>query len=82
MVEELVTVCENNDIEYVPRYSGRGMYGRTCFGIVGHAGDLATFLMGVSEDTREKLQDGWRTDNMGLDTIYYWQNVAGIENGE
>ncbi len=61
-------------------YSGRGMYGDTCFGIVCDITDFAIFCASVGS-----FMDDWdwlgrvRTDNMGLSTIWYWPGVKLVE---
>lgn len=59
-------------------YSGRGMYGRTCVGIVvDQVGDFGRFVLALArafnnfEDTHRML-DAARQDDMGLSTIYYF----------
>jgi hypothetical protein len=71
-------------------YSGRGMYGEKCFGIVHQGiGDLIRFLFRLKEELVDRepvsgpdwyLADlEWATgacqDSMGLRTITYWPNV-------
>jgi hypothetical protein len=62
-------------------YSGRGMYGKTCPGIVGNDSTLAKFLvhMAISgkdfHDAALAMADGISTDSMGKDTIYYFRGV-------
>lgn len=48
-------------------YSGRGMYGRTCYGIV-TSSDPAEVIASAEE---QGLTDG-RADSLGLDVIVYW----------
>lgn len=70
--------------EITPRwdYSGRGMFGDQCFGIVGSTRDLARFLLRVVpvlEDEEDVPTDIWedvRQDNMGLQTIFYWPGIS------
>lgn len=64
-------------------YSGRGMYGRTCFGIdIDGAAAGFTFKLGVAlaanhpELAEELSYETVATDNMGLGTIVYWPNVT------
>ena len=72
-------------------YSGRGMYGDQCMGII-TANTLTCFgylihtLSGDFPDLVEKLCNNVRTDSMGHDTIIYfpgvyWDNEI-EENGE
>lgn len=67
-------------------YSGRGMYGAECVGVV--ADDLQTFFGDVIESSPVDL-DRWhlgfllknaRTDGMGRQTIIYWPELEW--NGE
>lgn len=51
-------------------YSGRGMYGKTCVGIVG---DDATEII---EETSARGLRGSRTDGMGRQVIVYWETVT------
>lgn len=67
-------------------YSGRGMYGRECFGIThSHQGQLMSFLLHldriVQEDAPDyevdfdlafELTDGASSDSMAFDTITYF----------
>lgn len=74
---------EPDDALYL-NYSGRGMYGRECFGIVGTVSDLVGFVTeavrrgAVGDETVagfvQYIEDV-STDNMGLDMIFYWQDV-------
>lgn len=50
-------------------YSGRGMYGRTCLGVVVDPKHVSSVL-------RMNLGDrGPVTDDMGIQTIVYWTDV-------
>lgn len=63
-------------------YSGRGMYGKTCVGIVV---DDATHMIAFLHFLAEELEEDFLTilhelgaggsDNMGLSTIYYWSHL-------
>lgn len=67
-------------------YSGRGMYGSHCLGVVGNAGDFAKFVRAVSSDYDADPSD-WpegfdpddlldpSQDSMGLDSIFYWRGI-------
>lgn len=50
-------------------YSGRGMYGTTCYGIVTNAPEIVSKLTPLK--THEKI------DNMGLDFIVYFPDLKG-----
>lgn len=60
----------------LPNYSGRFMYGATCFGFVGNSSDYTRFVMRLPSqigfEDAEELVDSLRTDNMALDMIYYF----------
>jgi hypothetical protein len=75
-------------------YSGRAMYGRECFGIVGNESDLVTFIKGVAvaayqagqenDDDNPVIEladelENVRSDSMGMDAIYYWPSVQVTE---
>lgn len=62
-------------------YSGRGMYGEMCFGVVvpgfNQAArflvELATLMVDHDEPgTAGELADAMRSDNMGMDMIFYF----------
>jgi len=57
-------------------YSGRGMYGKICFGIAGDVGDLAKFLLALARNGQDELADSLayslNTDGMGLKSIFYF----------
>ena len=62
-------------------YSGRAMYGETCFGIVVNSpGKLAEFAMAIGEyldaKTARHLARRAREDAMGMSIIYYWPGVT------
>lgn len=56
-------------------YSGRSMYGSSCFGITGTVNDAAKFLVALGEYDRGLAFDlscSMRMDSMGRDTIIYF----------
>lgn len=54
-------------------YSGRGMYGKRCYGIVlPEAGELVYRVM---ESAAREGFSAARTDSLGLGTIVYWPNM-------
>lgn len=69
--EMLQDVCEDLGIEYDPYYSGRGMYGATCFSIVGSTRDLVRFLRSLDDEDADELSDP-AMDSMGYDIVFYW----------
>ncbi len=70
--EMLEYVCEDLGIDCSPYYSGRGMYGATCFSITGATSDLVRFLRALDDEEADELIDP-STDSMGLDIVFYWR---------
>jgi hypothetical protein len=76
------------DARLRPHYSGRGMYGRTCIGIVHNdANTPAAFLYiladELGEDFLDLLQDlGSAQDGMGLSTITYFSGLSVADDVE
>ena len=74
----------------VEDYSGRGMYGETCLGMIYTTPDavalvqLGWALRDVEEESAEELgavilremMTSARTDSMGLDSIVYFPNIT------
>lgn len=85
-VDALRIFCEDNEINFRDNYSGRGMYGRSCIGIVGSAKDLMILCVAlfqregdVSDAVAEVGLDPWldiHWDSMGMDMIYYWPDIS------
>lgn len=74
-------------------YSGRGMYGRTCFGFVGSMDQYGRFLIALVQngyyehddieeggDVAKEFADRVSTDSMGYDTIFYFPGIQVLEN--
>ena len=83
----LVDAADRCGLEFRTGYSGRGMYGEQCIGVVGYLSDLIAFVLLVAEREKDLAQDEltqltW--DSMGLSTIYYWPKlaVAGVSDDE
>ena len=53
-------------------YSGRGMYGATCYGIVTDDPDACV------EEAAARGIRGSKRDSMGRQAIVYWPHIAGI----
>jgi hypothetical protein len=58
-------------------YSARGMYGASCFGIIGDLRLYGNFILALSIyvddiDEMTDLVNRVRTDSMGHDTIFYF----------
>lgn len=64
-------------------YSGRGMYGKECFGFIGDAAGFGRLIVELTvmigaDDTRQ-LTNFMVTDNMGLGVIFYFPGVEVVE---
>lgn len=60
------------------QYSGRFMYGQTCLGLVGNLNTLIEFIQWIVPEISELAESDMsnvRSDNMGLDMIYYWPDI-------
>lgn len=74
-------------------YSGRGMYGKTCFGFVGNDEDYTNFLFTLIENNHEddahvsdaiqvarEFSRRMHRDNMGYEYIYYFPGITVLDN--
>lgn len=86
-VEEAIRsyVDENEQCEIYENYSGRGMFGRSCLGVVIKQGySFMDFIINLTkymdnnevEDTYFSLE-GASYDSLGFDTIVYFPNIEG-----
>jgi hypothetical protein len=65
-------------------YSGRGMYGKTCIGLVWESqGDVRRFLRALEEYVEngviEEMEDVEGEDAMGLRGITYWPGFEAVD---
>ena len=84
----LEVIAQIDGIEIYDAYSGRGMYGRTCFGIVtddpiSAVIQLTRTLMETCDidpddtvDLLDALSEGACQDSMGLQAIVYWSHIS------
>lgn len=82
-------VAENEDkYEICEGYSGRGMFGRKCLGVIVRNGYLRMeFMMSLTtylntnasddEDLDLGAFEGMSMDDLGLDSIVYFPNIEG-----
>lgn len=86
-VEEAIKnfINESEQYELYEGYSGRGMFGRSCLGVVVKQGySFMEFIINLTrymddndvDDVDFKLE-GATYDNLGLDTIVYFPNIGG-----
>ncbi len=82
-IHPLQAILEDAGLE-TRSYSGRGMFGDKCLGIVtDDVGDVfEAVINGVDDDNRDEVaraMRGLRTDSMGLSTIVYFRNTAWVD---
>ena len=78
-------VNENEQYSLYENYSGRGMFGRTCLGVIVQQNDsfmdfiikLTKYLDDNDVDDVDFKLEGATYDNLGLDTIVYFPNIGG-----
>lgn len=81
------------DVTAYWQYSGRFMFGRNYFGVVGDAGAATRFVVSVVDMARDNsemqpLAEYFRSarfshDSMGRDAIFYWESLEAVdEDGE
>lgn len=86
-VEEAIKnfISENEQYELYENYSGRGMFGRTCLGVIVQRNDsfmdfiinLTKYMDDYDVDDIDFKLEGATYDNLGLDTIVYFPNIGG-----
>lgn len=87
-------IAENgdDDTRFRADYSGRGMYGRQCVGIVGDSTCLQQVIAQVIKDAHRQSDDldldfddvvdallDYSEDSMGRDRIFYWPSIQMAE---
>lgn len=85
-IDTIKDVAWQTGVEIDSTYSGRYMYGATCFGIVGDINSYTQFVFRLVNDDHDLafiLADHILSmDSMGHDTIYYWTGIAGFPEDE
>lgn len=86
-VEEAIKnfISENDQYELYEGYSGRGMFGRKCLGVVVKQGysfmdfiiNLTRYMDNYDVDDIDFKLEGATYDNLGLDTVVYFPNIGG-----
>lgn len=78
----LIDFCNSNELRYEEDYSGKSMFGRTCFGIVcddplNTLAQLCDYLRDTDFITSAYDALGVsRIDSMGLSRILYFPNIS------
>ena len=88
----LVELCGDEDVDVRTDYSGRYMYGKSCIGVVGNAGDLLRFALIIvpqlADDDGEvpfSYDEEWfriSQDSMAMDLIFYWPSIQAVDDNE
>ena len=87
--EKIKEFCEDTGNRFYENYSGRGMFGRTCVGVVTEDNvislilDLFVYMVENEMDlyeSKELLQCA-KTDNLGYDTIVYFPGINSESEG-
>lgn len=79
-IDLLVDTALDIGVDYTTDYSGRGMFGATCFAIEGKTSDLVRFLRSLPDEVGDELVDP-SIDSMGLDSVFYWPYVLRTKEG-
>lgn len=69
-IKAVQAIADHHKCEIRKNYSGRGMFGKKCYGVVGPR----KYIM--MEAGRQGLPEP-ETDQMGLRTIAYWPSIKG-----
>jgi hypothetical protein len=72
LVHKIIRYCRKKHIRVHRHYSGRFMFGNECIGFSGTDHDCAAIAVFI----RKKTGYDYRRDNMGLDMIYYFPDIA------
>jgi hypothetical protein len=83
-IAAIADLDQDSDIHWF--YSGRGMYGQTCVGVVGTA-QAMRFVVALGDwratefdyyhtEAVREFTDDVRTDSMGRNTIYYFPGLT------
>ncbi|MDD3569799.1 MAG: hypothetical protein PHY44_01700 [Lachnospiraceae bacterium] len=88
MEKEIKKFCDANGYDFYANYSGRGMFGNKCVGIVGDNTlrimiELFCFLLDIYDGTTgyelSKMLGSPMTDNMGEEYILYFPKIEAIK---
>ena len=80
-------VAVNEGYELYENYSGRGMFGRICLGVVVKMGysymdflvKLTQYLDENNVDDADLMLEGAAVDDLGMDTIVYFPRMEGTD---
>jgi len=75
LINKIIKYAESKELRVYRRYSGRGMFGRKCIGIVGDLGPA----IAAAEFIKQKTGYDYSRDSMGLEFIVYFSGIE--DNG-
>lgn len=75
--EVLIDFCESNELDYSEDYSGRCMYGRTCFSItcdepISTLAQVCDYIRDCDFSNAFDILGTPRQDSMGLSSVLYF----------
>lgn len=92
LAEHIKERCEDfGEVDFRNSYSGRGMYGKQCVGITGSETACMSLISAVIVALVDEVEAdefpaavdtlmSFSRDNMGLDIIVYWPQIAPLDN--
>lgn len=72
MIDKVVETADEVEGSITSSYSGRGMFGKTCYGITCNS------MYECIEVAASKGLKGAKTDNMGRQYIVYWPHIQAV----
>jgi hypothetical protein len=76
-LERFTTLCEDENINPRTKYTGRGMYGTRCIGIVGSTKDLVRFMLKIVPLLDPMWDTEWSHDGVMIPEYSpEWENVS------
>ena len=75
LVKKIIKFAKNKGLRIHRGYSGRGMFGKRCIGIVGDLGPA----IAAAEFIKRKTGYDYSRDSMGLECIVYFSGIE--DNG-
>lgn len=72
-IKKIKEYAEEHELQYYPKYSGRGMFGKDCVGFVCSHTEMSDIIaeLGI---------EGAHWDQLGLDMIVYYPELQDKEN--
>jgi hypothetical protein len=83
--DRIEQICEDNEVQLYNGYSGRGMYGSTCFGITGSHRDCTAVIADIITAYVEEIMNNAENTNRNdlphfiRDIMNYRQDSMGLD---